>query len=227
MQLADRAHAIEAVAPEDRGIFLALKTGVRPGEARALHIGDYDFASGILSIREALKSHGSGAPRGETKTGEPGDYPVSVELCDWIAEQVPTERRFQAEAPLFPNPRTGRPYSSHKLREVWIAACEAAEVEYVPLYRAMKHTTFTALREAGVSRDEVQALARHRDPRTTDIYDLDDDQRRRRALASLDQLEARGRQTGDRGKRVAKLRKSAESRRSPPGKVAPRGGIEP
>ncbi len=96
------------------------------------------------------------------------------------------------------SPRTGRPYSSHKLREVWIAACEAAEVEYVPLYRATKHTTFTALREAGVSRDEVQALARHRDPRTTDIYDLDDDQRRRRALASLDRLEARGRQTGDR-----------------------------
>ena len=69
---------------------------------------------------------------------------------------------------------------------------------YVPLYRATKHTTFTALREAGVSRDEVQALARHRDPRTTDIYDLDDDQHRRRALASLDRLEARGRQTGDR-----------------------------
>ena len=100
-------------------------------------------------------------------------------------------------------------------------------MEYVPLYRATKHTTFTALREAGVSRDEVQALARHRDPRTTDIYDLDDDQRRQRALASLDQLEARGRQTGDRGKRVAKLRKSAKLRRSPPGKLAPREGIEP
>jgi len=87
----------------------------------------------------------------------------------------------------------------------------SADGSHVPLYRATKHTTFTALREAGVSRDEVQALARHRDPRTTDIYDLDDDQRRQRALASLDRLEARGRQTGDRGKRVAKLRKSAKS----------------
>jgi integrase len=216
-----------AIPEADRGIFLALKMGIRPGEARAVRVRDFDFASGVLSIREALKSDGSGAPRGQTKTGVPGDYPVSAELHDWLAEQVPTERRFQAEAPLFSNPRTGRPYSSHKLREVWIAACEAAEVEYVPLYRATKHTTFTALREAGVSRDEVQALARHRDPRTTDIYDLDDDQRRQRALASLDQLEARGRQTGDSGKRVAKLRKSAKSRRSPPGKLAPRGGIEP
>ena len=99
-------------------------------------------------------------------------------------------------------------------------------MEYVPLYRATKHTTFTALREAGVSRDEVQALARHRDPRTTDTYDLDDNQRRKRALSSLEELEARGRQSGDRGNRVAKLRKSAKSRRSPPGKSVGRQGLE-
>jgi integrase len=49
----------------------------------------------------------------------------------------------------------------------------------------MKNTTLTALREAEVSRDEVQALARHRDPRTTDVYDLTDDQRRKRALSTL------------------------------------------
>ncbi len=113
-----------------------------------------------------------------------------------------------------------------KLRTVWLAG-EAAEVEYVPLYRATKHTTFTALREAGVSRDEVQALARHRDPRTTDIYDLDDDQRRKRALTALEELERRGRQSGVRENRVAKLRKSAESRRSPPGKSVGRQGLEP
>jgi hypothetical protein len=120
-----------------------------------------------------------------------------------------------------------RPYSNHKLRDRWIAGCEAAEVEYVPLYRATKHTTFTALREAGVSRDEVQALARHRDPRTTDVYDLDDDQRRKRALSTLEDLEQRGRQSGVRGKRVAKLRKSAKPRRSPPGKRVGRQGLEP
>jgi integrase len=174
MRLANRAQAMATIPEADRGIFLALKMGIRPGEARAARVQDFDFASGVLSIREALKGEGSSAPRGDTKTGEPGDYPVSAELHDWLAEQVPTERRFQAEAPLFPNPRTGRPYSSHKLREMWIAACEAAEAEYVPLYRATKHTTLTALRESGVSRDDVQALARHRDPRTTDIYDLDD-----------------------------------------------------
>jgi integrase len=214
MDLLERAVAIEMIAPEDRGVFLALKMGIRPGEARALRIADYDFATGIVSIRSALKSQGSGAPRGETKTGEPGDYPVSVELRDWIAEHVPTERHFQADAPLFANPRTGNPHSAHKLREVWMEACETAEVDYVPLYRAMKHTTLTALREAGVSRDEVQAMARHRDPRTTDVYDLDDDQRRKRALLRVEDLEQRGRQTGDRGKRVTPLRKPPDSLKS-------------
>jgi hypothetical protein len=71
-----------------------------------------------MSIREALKGQGSGAVRGETKTGEPGDYSVSAELRDWIAQHTPEDRRFQADAPLFPNPRTGQPYSNQKLRDV-------------------------------------------------------------------------------------------------------------
>jgi hypothetical protein len=125
------------------------------------------------------------------------------------------------------HPPTGRPYANQKLRRVWVDACEAAGVEYVPLYHATKHTAFTALRDAGASRDEVQALARHRDPRTTDVYDLDDDQRRKRALSALEELEERGRQTGVKGNRVAKLPKSAKSRRSPPGKDVGRQGLEP
>ena len=121
---------------------------------------------------------------------------MSAELRDWIAEHTPEERRFQADAPLFPNPRTGQPYSNQKLRDLWVDACADAEVDYIPLYRATKHTTLTALREAGVTRDEVQALARHRDPRTVEVYDLTDDQRRKRALSSLEKLEQLGRQTG-------------------------------
>ncbi|HEX5064692.1 MAG TPA: site-specific integrase, partial [Myxococcota bacterium] len=208
MDLQDRAAAIESIPIDDRGIFIAMKMGIRPQEGRALRIGHYNFASGVVSIREALKGQGSGAARGETKTGVPGDYQVSDELRQWIAKHVPEARRFKAEAPLFANPRTDKPYSANRLRQLWIAACDAAEVDYVPLYRATKHSTFTALREAGVSRDDVQALARHTDPRTTDQYDLVQDRRRRRALDGLAELERRGRQTGARKKRVAELRKS-------------------
>ena len=110
---------------------------------------------------------------------------------------------------------------------MWVDGCSDAKVDYVPLYRATKRTTFTALREAGVSRDEVQALARHRDPRTVEVYDLTSDQRRKRALDSLDELEQRGQQSDNRRKRVAKLRKSPDSLKSPREKVVGRQGLEP
>jgi integrase len=99
MDLQERAAAIAALPAADRGIFLALKMGIRPGEARALRIEDYDFAAGVASIREALKSQGSRAVRGETKTGEVGDYPVSTELREWISEHIPEARRFQPRTP--------------------------------------------------------------------------------------------------------------------------------
>jgi integrase len=226
MDLDDRAAAIAALPDEDRGIFLALKIGIRPSEARALTIADYDFARGVVTIRYALKGSGSGAKRGPTKTGETGDYPITGELREWIAEHVPEARRFQPDAPLFAHPRTGRPYHSNVVRQLWIEACETADVEYLPLYQAMKHTTLTALRDAGVSIDDVQALARHRDPRTTEIYDLRDDARRKRALEKLDEME-RGRQTGDRRNRVPKIRKPPRSRRSTSQDLVGVVGFEP
>ena len=61
-----------------------------------------------------------------------------------------------------------------------------------------------------MSRSLLNSL-RHRDPRTVEFYDLTGDQRRKRALNSLEELEQRGRQTSARRKRVAKLRKSPDS----------------
>jgi len=62
---------------------------------------------------------------------------VSRELREWI-ESHAGDRRLQPKSPLFPNPNTGNPYNAHRLREIWITACDAAEVEYAPLYRAME-----------------------------------------------------------------------------------------
>jgi len=212
MDLGDRANVIAAIPNSDQGIYIAMKMGIRPAEARAARIGNYNFASGELEIIEALKGSGSGAARGPTKIGEAGIYPVSIELRDWIAEQVPTERRFKADAQLFPNPRTGNPYSSQRLGEIWAAACKKAEVPYIPPYRSTKHSSFTALREAGVPRDEIQALARHLDPRTTDIYDVSDDQRRRRAMGKLAKIERTT--VRQQQERVAQLRKPPDSLKS-------------
>jgi integrase len=199
MPLDDRARVIACVRERDRGIFIAMKMGIRPGEARAALVGDYDFASGRLSIYEALKGKGAGAPRGDTKNGEPGVYEVTPELRDWI-EQHANDRRLQPNSPLFPNPNTGNPYASKRLRTIWLAVCTAAEVDYVSPYRSTKHSSFTWLHEDGVPKEDIQALARHRDPRSTDRYVQEHDARRRRAMERLEELERRaaGRQPGDR-----------------------------
>jgi integrase len=210
MPLEERAAAMGCVPERDRGIFLAMKMGIRPAEARAARVGDYDFRRATLIIAEALKGQGSGAPRGETKTGEAGTYPVSEELRRWIERNVPTTDRFRPDAPLFPNPRTGRPFGAQKLRELWLAACKAAGVDYVPIYRAMKHTSFTALAEAGVPKEDIRALARHRDERTTERYLLEDDVRRGRALSRLGELEQARRRAIDSEKVAALPRTSAE-----------------
>jgi integrase len=122
MPLEERATAMGCVPERDRGIFLAMKMGIRPAEARAARVGDYDFRQATLIIAEALKGQGSGAPRGETKTGEAGTYPVSEELRRWIERNVPRTlaRRVQGrggrlradlpgdEAHLLHRPRRGR-----------------------------------------------------------------------------------------------------------------------
>ena len=209
MRPADQAAALRAVPEADRGIFLALAHTIRPGEARAARVGHYDFGTGRLWIGEALKGKGANAKRGETKTGEVGKYELSSNLRDWIERHVAGERRLDRDAPLFPNPRTGKPYGANRLRDLWVRACQDAKVEYVPLYEALKHSTITALLEDGIALEDVQALARHRDERTTRIYDLGGDARRARALRRRDELASRPqtgptRFTASRGRKRAK-----------------------
>jgi len=81
-------------------------------------------------------------------------------------------------------------------------------------------------RQSGATSYEVEALARHRDPRTTRIYDLTNDKRRKSALDKFDEPK-RGAQTRARLKRVTKLRKSPDSLKSRRAKDVGRQGLEP
>ena len=169
MPIADQVAALRALPDEHRGIFLALALTIRPGEARALTVRDYDFKRREVHIAHALKGAGPRAARGPTKTGETGRYPVGRELTEWIERNVPTEARFKPDTPLFPNPRTGKPYCHLSLARTWRNACDDAEVPYVPIYRALKHSTLSELaRELPL--EVLQGLARHRSVETTRGY---------------------------------------------------------
>lgn len=192
MSLIDQAAALAAVPESDRGIFFAMAHLTnRPGEARASLVKHYDFRTGWLWIGEALKGGGSAAPRGQTKTGAAGNFPVSKELRMWIERHTPTSARFEHDAPLFPNPRTGKPYGRKTLRNLWVKACSDADVDYVPLYAATKHSTLSELARAGVSLEDLQNLTRHKSVETTRLYLSDYDERKAETVELRDRL-ARG-----------------------------------
>ena len=74
LSITDQDTVLAHIPDEDRGIFLALAhLGLRPGEARALTVGDY--RDGWLFVDKAAKSKAAGAEIRGTKTGKPKRLP--------------------------------------------------------------------------------------------------------------------------------------------------------
>jgi site-specific recombinase XerC len=170
MPLLDQAAVLSAIPDRDRGIFLAYAhLTLRQGEGRACLVDHYDFKERELWVGDALKGGGSGAVRGDTKTGECGRYPVSDELAEWLERHVPSAARFRGDVPLFPNPNTGKPYARERIQTIWREACERAGVDYIPPYRATKHSTLSELARV-LTAEQLQGLARHKKFETTRGY---------------------------------------------------------
>jgi integrase len=160
------------ISEPKRGIFYALvELLVRPGEARALNVSDYDRRERRLVIAAAMKGPRADSPRRATKTGDVRVHTASDRLAGWIEAHVERERRLRGDAPLFLNPEPqaiGR-WTHAGLSLVWGAACVRVGVR-VKLYEGTKHSTATALRRAGVPLDVIQHAAGHRDIRSTELY---------------------------------------------------------
>jgi integrase len=189
MPLPDILQTLLKIRQEDRGIFMHMfYTMNRPGEARAALIEDYDFDTGTFETCRALKT-GSGVNpvEGTTKTDEDGACTLPADLRVWLAEHA-RWRRNRPEAPLYANPRTEAAYRMGTLTDMWRNATEAADVPYVSLYRALKHSPGTALLEAGVPIGDLQAAYRHTTAAMTEAYDLEKRMRRERAMRRLEEL---------------------------------------
>ena len=195
MTLRDVIAAFDAIQEERIGVYLiAFYTTGRPGEARAALIEDYDFQTGKLRVGRALKTKsGKNRVEGAPKNDEVGVYELPEDLQRWI-ERWRGEARLDRTAPLAPNPETGEAWSHGRMAKWWRRACEDAEVPYVPLYRALKHSPGTALLEAGLSREDLQAAFRHRSVGTQLAYDVASDARRQRATGKLVELVQRERE---------------------------------
>ncbi len=170
MTLFEQVAVLEKIAEEDRGIFLAYAhLTLRQGEGRACLVEHYDFKTRELWVGDAIKGDNANAPRGDTKTGECGRYPVSEELAEWIDRNVSSAARFRGNVSLFPNPRTGRIYSRKTIQNIWRDACKRAEIDHIPPYRATKHSTLSELARV-LTPQQLQGLARHKKFETTRIY---------------------------------------------------------
>ena len=146
--------------------------GMRPGEARALGVADFQLdksGQGRLTVSKAAKGSRVGAPIGSTKTGAVRRIPITPRLSAWIAEHVERRGRLTGK-PLFVNPATGTPWGHSALRRTWAAARSRVGVDGVCLYEGTKHSYATDAIRRGVPERLVQDMLGHRDAGSTRRY---------------------------------------------------------
>lgn len=184
---------LNAIPEPKRGLFLAMaECMIRPSEARALRVRDWDEAGNDLRVSRAAKdARATGEVRGLKARNAKVVPIVSFELWDWLSNHVPAQRRLvEPDAPLFPNPDspTGH-WAPETMRRVWRKACTRAGVK-VSLYEGTKHSRATFLKSLGADDRVLQALMGHRDRRSVEFYAKLSGSALRRALS---QLERKGR----------------------------------
>jgi integrase len=168
LSIADQDLVLAQIPEPDRGLFLALAhLGLRPGEARALEVGDYH--DGWITVDKAVKGKVASSPVRGTKTGKPKRLPVSEEMRSWIERHVDRTGRLQ-RAPLFPNPRTGDRWPHKALCRVWDRAVAAAGLPHIGLYEGTKHSFATDAIRRGVPERHLQRFLGHASVTSTRRY---------------------------------------------------------
>jgi integrase len=166
--IADQDRVLQAIPQQERGTFLALAhLGLRPGEARALTVGDYH--DGWVTVDKAVKGKTVGAPIRGTKTGRSKRLPVSEELGSWIERHLEPAARLQRR-PLIPNPRTGGIWPHKALQRAWNRAVQEAELPRISLYEGTKHSFATDAIRRGVPERHLQTFLGHRNVQSTRRY---------------------------------------------------------
>lgn len=172
IQLRDQVMA--QIPEERRGIFLAMRLAIRPGEARAFDLSDYDFATHVLDVRWGMQGQTHLARRGPTKERTWRLVQADGELAAWLAQHVPKGRRLEG-GPLFRHPEARRRKGSSdrwtmsSVEDEWGRACTAVGVN-LRLYASTKHATLSHMVRHGATLYAAQHAAGHADPKSTQLY---------------------------------------------------------
>ena len=127
-----------------------------------------DWEKGRLFIERSADSKGAEAQiRNSTKTGVDGSYLMPEFIQKLIAKHC-SHARFDPSLPLFRNPHRlakSDVWTDDALANTWRAALDSNELPWVPLYKSMKHTQISALRDAGLPVDDILEQCRWTKPR--------------------------------------------------------------
>jgi len=168
--LETRDRIIAAIPEDRRGIFLAMRLALRPGEARAINTDQYDRAGRTLRVERAMQGTAASAPRRSTKEKSWRVVEVDQELADWIEAHVPRELGVR---PLFQHPdgnTADKRWAHCALTKEWKRACERAGFAPIALYIGTKHATLSHMVRTGSTLYEAQKAAGHRSSRSTELY---------------------------------------------------------
>ena len=189
---------IEAIDENRQPIFWTLFfTQSRICEARGVLGQDYlfeaeeDWERGRLFIERSADSKGAEAQiRNSTKTGVDGSYLMPEFIQKLIAKHC-SHARFDPSLPLFRNPHPlakSDIWTDDALANTWRAALDSNELPWVPLYKSMKHTQISALRDAGLPVDDILEQCRWTSPEMMARYDRESDRRRDKVGSMLAEL---------------------------------------
>lgn len=167
-------------SPHEAWLWLALGTGARLGELRALRRTDIDAAALTVRITRSCDSHTN--EMGPTKTGRSRTVDLPAEAMPALTAHL---ARLPASEPLvFRSPQTTGPTRARSYQE-WIARlCERASVTVLTCH-STRHTFATLALDAGVPLKEVSEALGHANVATTaKVYSHQAEQQRRRRAAT-------------------------------------------
>jgi len=135
---------------------------IRPIELREAREQDFDLNRDVLLLHKTKEGHSKVAPLCE----------ADVEMVRQVKEQFPGfgEQYFLRHSKGFNRVKEGDRYGQHYLAKWWDRACKELGIEGVPLYRGTKHSSATALCDAGYSREDVKQVTGHSTNEAFDRY---------------------------------------------------------
>lgn len=155
---------IAAIPQRDQTIYILMsRTGIRPGEARALQKKDFNLKDRHVIIDKAFsenKFHNHTKNK-RVKIVPLDDY--TVEKLKEMPEPIkPTDFMFTTTK--------GTPYSHYRLWEIFRDAAKKVGVDNLTMYQGLKHSFASQAINRGVPKEVIQKILGHLNSKSTDRY---------------------------------------------------------